>query len=197
MDIYKSLWFYQGIALTNQHQTVITTHKQASKAKAAAKQAAAAQAQANVNGADGDGAQVNLIPNPNPFTTEDYGVALLHNTLQLIDMHAELLLSMPAILELRFEELETLAKRNTLQLRSEVTLFECLANWSLAECQRRKLDATLDNRRMVLGPLCLAPRYLRMTPAEFRSCCDRIELLPPLETSLIRDALEGEYSKCY
>ncbi|EDW18398.1 uncharacterized protein Dmoj_GI12105 [Drosophila mojavensis] len=197
LDIYKALWFYQGIALTTQHQTVMTTHKQASKAKAAAKQAAQAQAQAqgNVNGAEGDGAQMNLIPNPNPFTTEDYGVALLHNTLQLIDMQAEMVLTIPDILELRFEELETLAKRNTLQLRSEVTLFECLANWSLAECQRRKLDATPDNRRMVLGPLCLAPRYLRMTADEFRKCCDRIELLPPLETSLISKALEGQKLK--
>ncbi|KAH8366208.1 hypothetical protein KR093_010154, partial [Drosophila rubida] len=202
LDIYKALWFYQGIALTNQHQTVITTQetaqqqarKQASKAKAAAKQLAAAQAQAH-DGADGDGAQVNLIPNPNPFTTEDYGVALLHNTLQLIDMHAELLLSMPAICDLRFEELETLAKRDTLQLRSELTLFECLANWSLAECGRKNLDATPENRRTVLGPLCLTPRYLRMTPSEFRRCCDRLELLPPLEISLISDALEGKKLK--
>ncbi|EDV41193.2 uncharacterized protein Dana_GF23544 [Drosophila ananassae] len=200
LDIFKALWFYQGIALTNQHQTVITTQetgqqlarKQASKAKAAAK---AKAAQAAENGGEGDGAQVNLIPNPNPFTTEDYGVALLHNTLQLIDMHAELLLSMPEICDLRFEELETLVKRDTLQLRSEVTLFECLATWSLAECSRKQIDATPENRRTVLGPLCLTPRYLRMTPAEFRRCCERIELLPPTEISLISDALEGKKLK--
>ncbi|KAL7732633.1 hypothetical protein ACLKA6_013563 [Drosophila palustris] len=203
LDIFKALWFYQGIALTNQHQTVITTQetaqqlarKQASKAKAAAKQLAQKQENGGGGAGDGDGAQVNLIPNPNPFTTEDYGVALLHNTLQLIDMHAELLLSMPAICDLRFEELETLAKRDTLQLRSEITLFECLANWSLAECARKQLDATPENRRTVLGPLCLTPRYLRMTASEFRRCCDRIELLPPVETSLISDALEGKKLK--
>lgn len=203
LDIFKALWFYQGIALTNQHQTVITTQetaqqlarKQASKAKAAAKQLAAAQAQTQENGAEGDSAQVNLIPNPNPFTTEDYGVALLHNTLQLIDMHAELLLLVPEICDLRFEELETLAKRDTLQLRSEITLFECLANWSLAECARKNLDATPENRRTVLGPLCITPRYLRMSSSEFRRCCDRLELLPPVETSLISDALEGKKLK--
>ncbi|KAH8418236.1 hypothetical protein KR222_006307, partial [Zaprionus bogoriensis] len=206
LDIYKALWFYQGIALTNQHQTVITTQesaqqlarKQASKAKAAAKAQAQAQAHAQEHGAGEQGdssAQVNLIPNPNPFTTEDYGVALLHNTLQLIDMHAELLLTMPGICELRFEELETLVKRNTLQLRSEITLFECLANWSLAECARKNLEGTQENRRSVLGPLCLTPRYLLMSPAEFRRCCERVELLPPLETSLVSDALEGKKLK--
>ncbi|KAH8266045.1 hypothetical protein KR038_001369 [Drosophila bunnanda] len=203
LDIFKALWFYQGIALTNQHQTVITTQetgqqlarKQASKAKAAAK-AKAAQAAASENAADaGDGAQVNLIPNPNPFTTEDYGVALLHNTVQLIDMHAELHLSMPEMSELRFEELETLVKRDTLQLRSEVTLFECLATWSLAECSRKNIDPTPENRRTVLGPLCLTPRYLRMTAEEFRTCCSRIELLPPAEIKLIGDALEGKKLK--
>ncbi|KAH8305217.1 hypothetical protein KR018_003409, partial [Drosophila ironensis] len=203
LDIFKALWFYQGIALTNQHQTVITTQetgqqlarKQASKAKAAAAAKAKAAKEANENGADGDAAQVNLIPNPNPFTTEDYGVALLHNTLQLIDMHAELLLSMPDISDLRFEELETLVKRDTLQLRSEVTLFECLATWSLAECGRKQIEATPENRRTVLGPLCLTPRYLRMSPSEFRRCCDRIELLPSTEISLISDALDGKKLK--
>eukprot|EP00099_Drosophila_melanogaster_P020966 NP_648051.1 axundead, isoform A [Drosophila melanogaster] len=204
LDIFKALWFYQGIALTNQHQTVITTQetgqqlarKKATKAKAAAKQLAAAKAsQSTENGAEGDGAQQNLIPNPNPFTTEDYGVALLHNTLQLIDMHAELQLSMPEISDLRFEELETLVKRDTLQLRSEVTLFECLATWSLAECARKHIDATPENRRTVLGPLCLTPRYLRMTASEFRRCCERLELLPPTEISLITDALDGKKLK--
>ncbi|XP_001352850.4 uncharacterized protein axed isoform X1 [Drosophila pseudoobscura] len=202
LDIFKALWFYQGIALTNQHQTVITTQqsgqqlarKQASKAKAAAKQQAAAKAAlAGENPPEGaDGAQLNLIPNPNPFTTEDYGVALLHNTLQLIDMHAELMLSMPEICDLRFEELETVVKRDTLQLRSEVTLFECLASWSLAECARKNIFGTAENRRTVLGPLCLTPRYLRMSASEFRRCCERIELLPPVEISLISDALEGK-----
>ncbi|EDW50730.1 GM14792 [Drosophila sechellia] len=204
LDIFKALWFYQGIALTNQHQTVITTQetgqqlarKKATKAKAAAKQLAAAKAsQSTENGAEGDGAQQNLIPNPNPFTTEDYGVALLHNTLQLIDMHAELQLSMPEISDLRFEELETLVKRDTLQLRSEVTLFECLATWSLAECARKHIDATPENRRTVLGPLCLTPRYLQMTASEFRRCCERLELLPHTEISLITDALEGKKLK--
>ncbi|KAI8040217.1 hypothetical protein M5D96_006156, partial [Drosophila gunungcola] len=132
LDIFKALWFYQGIALTNQHQTVITTQetgqqlarKKATKAKAAAKQLAAAKA-----------------------------------------------------------------------AQSEVTLFECLATWSLAECARKQIDATPENRRTVLGPLCLTPRYLRMTPSEFRRCCDRLELLPPTEISLISDALDGKKLK--
>lgn len=180
--------------ITTQETGQQLARKQASKAKAAAKQLAAAKAAqaASENPADGDGAQVNLIPNPNPFTTEDYGVALLHNTLQLIDMHATLHLSMPEMSDLRFEELETIVKRDTLQLASEVTLFECLATWSLAECNRKNIEATPENRRTVLGPLCLTPRYLRMTAEEFRSCCARIELLPPTEIRLISDALDGE-----
>ncbi|EDW33704.1 GL13271 [Drosophila persimilis] len=96
------------------------------------------------------------------------------------------------ICELRFEELETVVKRDTLQLRSEVTLFECLASWSLAECARKNIFGTAENRRTVLGPLCLTPRYLRMSASEFRRCCERIELLPPVEISLISDALEGK-----
>lgn len=173
-------------------------NRERAKVKAMAKAKEDAKAEALAQGlephadADCSGTESLLIPNPNPFTTEDYGVALLHNTLQLIDMQAELVLTLPTIKDLRYEELETLVKRNTLQLRSEITLFDCIADWSMAECQRKNLDPTPDNRRMVLGPLCVMPRYLRLNLAEFKRCCERVELLPPREISLIYEILEGE-----
>lgn len=169
--------------------------KAMAKAKEDAK--AAALAQGLEPGADGDCNQSQLIPNPNPFTTEDCGVALLHNTLQLIDMQAELVLTLPQMKELRYEELETLVKRDTLQLRTEMTLFDCIADWSIAECMRKNLDPTPDNRQMVLGPLCVMPRYLRLNLAEFKRCCERVELLPPRETALIYEILDGEWAHSY
>uniref|UniRef100_A0A6P4E038 Uncharacterized protein LOC108037595 n=1 Tax=Drosophila rhopaloa TaxID=1041015 RepID=A0A6P4E038_DRORH len=70
--------------------------------------------------------------------------------------------------------------------------------------RQRRIDSHLEEQLTpekriakfpLLGPLCLTPRYLRMTPSEFRRCCDRLELLPPTEISLITDALEGKKLK--
>lgn len=132
-----------------------------------------------------------VINNMTPFTAEDFGVALLSNSLQLIDMHAELVLTKSQMTELRFEELEMIAKRDALQLSSELELFTCLADWSIVECKRKKLDPSAENRRRVLGPLCYTPRYLLMTASDFRKACDRVELLDPVEISLVTDAIEG------
>ncbi|XP_073840303.1 BTB/POZ domain-containing protein axundead [Musca autumnalis] len=199
IDVFRALWFYQGVTPSNPHQigSVITTQELASKKskRKAHQQAVMNSTSANPNTVPSTNSAQIPAPNPNPFTTEDYGVALLHNALQLIDMHAELILSKPEMSELRFEELEMIAKREALQLSSELTLFTCLADWSIAECNRKKMDATAENRRRVLGPLCLTPRYCLMTSAEFRRACDRVELLNPVETSLVSDAIEGKKLK--
>ncbi|XP_023293311.2 uncharacterized protein LOC111676592 isoform X1 [Lucilia cuprina] len=199
VDVFRSLWFYQGMTSNNQHQlgAVITTQDTAASKKIKRKALqAAANANANTTNSNTNLNSSNIpAPNPNPFTAEDYGVALLNNALQLIDMHAELILTKPEMTELRFEELEMIAKRDALQLSTELTLFTCLADWSVAECKRKKLDATSENRRRVLGPLCLTPRYCLMSASEFRKACDRVELLNPLETSLVSDCIEGKKLK--
>lgn len=199
IDIFRSLWFYQSISVPNQHQlgAVITTQESAANKKVKRK-TPNPQTTANASGgtaAAGAGDNANAAaessPHPNPFTAEEFGMALLNNSLQLIDMHAQLVLTKQQINELRFEELEMIAKREALQLSSELVLFNCLADWSVAECQRKKLDATAENRRRVLGPLCYAPRYLLMNINEFHKACDRVELLDPVEVSLVSDAIEG------
>lgn len=202
IDIFRSLWFYQSISVPNQHQlgAVITTQESAANKKAKRK-TPNPQTTSNASGGTAAGAGDNSnagtesSPHPNPFTAEEFGMALLNNSLQLIDMHAQLVLTKQQINELRFEELEMIAKREALQLSSELVLFNCLADWSVAECQRKKLDATAENRRRVLGPLCYAPRYLLMNINEFRKACDRVELLDPVEVSLVSDAIEGKKLK--
>ncbi|XP_054734332.1 uncharacterized protein LOC129241835 [Anastrepha obliqua] len=202
IDIFRSLWFYQSISVPNQHQlgAVITTQESGANKK---KKRKSTNLQTIVNASGGTAAGAGDSANagtesgthPSPFTAEEFGMALLNNALQLIDMHAQLVLTKEQINELRFEELEMIAKREALQLSFELVLFNCLADWSLAECQRKKLDATAENRRRVLGPLCYAPRYLLMSMSEFRRACDRVELLDPTEILLVNDAIEGKKLK--
>ncbi|EAT41641.1 AAEL006723-PA [Aedes aegypti] len=126
-----------------------------------------------------------------PVTPEEYFAALLNNCLQLIDMHAEDVFAQEAMLALRFEELEMIARRDALQMSSEIVLLDLLANWSREECMRKNLELSDENRRRVLGALCYAPHYLTMTRKEFENVKDRIELLDPAESKLVGDMLNG------
>lgn len=126
-----------------------------------------------------------------PVTPEEYFAALLNNCLQLIDMHAEDVFAQEAMLALRFEELEMIARRDALQMSSEMVLLDLLANWSREECMRKNLELSDENRRRVLGALCYAPHYLTMTRKEFENVKDRIELLDPAESKLVGDMLNG------
>lgn len=179
LDVFRSLWYYNCISppSTRNNNTIITQEKKTKDKKS--KNRKKLQNQENQN-------------NHLPFTPEEYLAALLNNTLQLIDMQAELILTKNEMLQLRFEELEMIVKREALQIQSEIVLFICLANWSIEECKRKKLDLTAENRRRVLGSLCYTPRYLLMSQNDFQRCCDRVELLDPSEIALVNDALNGK-----
>ncbi|XP_055383582.1 BTB/POZ domain-containing protein 2 [Condylostylus longicornis] len=176
LDIFRSLWYYNRAPTANCN--VITTQQQKDPQ------------QQNPDKPP----KTKKLDKPHPFTPEEHLAALLHNCLQLIDMHAELILTKPEICDLRFEELEVIAKRDALQIQSEITLFVCLADWSIEECKRKRLELTAENRRRVLGPLCYTPRYLTMSSRDFRKACDRVELLDNVEITLVLDALDGKRS---
>lgn len=128
-------------------------------------------------------------PQSQPFTPEEYMAALLNNSLQLIDMHAELILTKEQMTDLQFQEFEMIAKRDALQLQSENTLYNCLAEWSLEQTKRKQIDPTDENRRRVLGALIYTPRYLTMTARDFEKGLERVELLDSGEVEMVRDAL--------
>ncbi|XP_037949069.1 uncharacterized protein LOC119680360, partial [Teleopsis dalmanni] len=174
VDVFRALWYYQHLmpASQNQLDSVITSQD-----------ALLAKKQKHKGRTDNQSSTANS--HSNPFTAEEFCAALLSNTLQLIDMQAESVLTEQQMTELRFEELETIVKRDSLQLSSELVLFRCLSDWSIAECRRKKLEPTAENRRRVLGPLCYAPRYLLMSSNEFRRACERVELLDPTEITLV------------
>lgn len=130
---------------------------------------------------------------PAPIVNSDeYLAAILNNCLQMIDMHAEDILKQDAMINLRFEECEMIVKREALQIQSETTLFNLLADWSLKECERKNIEKNEDNRRRTLGGLIYCPRYLTMSSVEFKACRERVELLDTGEIQLIEDFFNGK-----
>ncbi|CAD7003271.1 unnamed protein product [Ceratitis capitata] len=93
IDIFRSLWFYQSISVPNHHQlgAVITTQESSgnkkSKRKTTHPQSSSTVSAVTTAGA-GAGDNANTDPESSPFTAEEFGMALLINSLQLIDMRA-------------------------------------------------------------------------------------------------------------
>uniref|UniRef100_A0A182KD85 BACK domain-containing protein n=1 Tax=Anopheles christyi TaxID=43041 RepID=A0A182KD85_9DIPT len=168
LEVYRALWFYNSIAPP---KVAPKENKRRSRCPRAAKAAAHTTS--------------------GPLKPEEYFAALLTNCLQLIDMQAEEVFAQEAMLALRFPDLEMIVKRHALQLSSETVLLDLLARWSLADCKRKHIDPTAENRRRALGALCYAPRYLTMTRREFEAARERVELLDPAETQLVGDILTG------
>lgn len=125
-------------------------------------------------------------------TSEEYLAAMLNNCLQMIDMNADVVLKQDPMENMRFEELEMIVKREHLQIKSEVTLFNLLAGWSIKECERKNLEKNEENRKRILGGLIYCPRYLTMSSNDFKACRERVELLDHGETQLIEDFLNGK-----
>uniref|UniRef100_A0A182WLS6 BACK domain-containing protein n=1 Tax=Anopheles minimus TaxID=112268 RepID=A0A182WLS6_9DIPT len=166
LEVYQALWFYHLIAPPKEPTKDTKRRSRCPRAK-------------NQNTASG------------PLTPEEYFAALLNNCLQLIDMQAEEVFLLEAMLTLRFPELEMIVKRDALQLSSETLLLDVLARWSLEDCKRKHVDPTAENRRRALGALCYAPRYLTMSRREFDAARERVELLDPAESQLVGDILTG------
>ncbi|XP_058123995.1 uncharacterized protein LOC131281677 [Anopheles ziemanni] len=170
LEVYRALWFYNSVP-----SAAVTPNSGAARRRT---RCCPTRRNREANGAA-----------RGPVTPEEHFAALLANCLQLIDMHAEQVLSQEAMMALRFPELEMIVKRDALQLSSETVLLDLLARWSLEDCKRKNIDPTAENRRRALGALCYAPRYLTMSRREFEGARERIELLDPIESQLVGDIL--------
>ncbi|XP_055533928.1 BTB/POZ domain-containing protein 2 [Wyeomyia smithii] len=164
LEVFRALWYYNSVSVS---ATLSAIQKKKRRGKRKDKPEA-------------------------PLTPEEYFAALLNNCLQMIDMHAEEVFAKETMQALRFEELEMIAKRDALQMSSEIVLLDLLARWSREECLRKNLELSAENRRRVLGALCYTPRYLTMARKEFENAKDRVELLDPIESKLVEDVLNGK-----
>lgn len=127
-------------------------------------------------------------------TADHYVAALQENCLQFIDKHSSLVFPKVEMIDLRYDELNQIISRNTLELKSELILVELLATWSWSQCEKKKLEISDDNRRRCLGALCYSPRFLAMPSKLFPVVCERIELLDDNEKNLVEMLLKGK--KC-
>lgn len=134
---------------------------------------------------------------PSPVTDElcaNLQNELLLRCLDLIDDHAETVLRHESFEKLNEESVAEILSRDTLRVRTEMTVFEAATRWACQECKRRQMELVPENKREVLGKALYHIRYLAMTPDEFQRGPVVSNLLEDSEMKALMTRLKGDWS---
>lgn len=86
---------------------------------------------------------------------------------QILDENADKILESEAICNLDRDMLIDILRRDTLNLTSELTAFNCLQRWSVHQCQRELREIGYETKSDLLGEAKYAVRYLTMDIDQF------------------------------
>ncbi|XP_013877556.1 BTB/POZ domain-containing protein 6-B [Austrofundulus limnaeus] len=100
---------------------------------------------------------------------------------EVIDAQAELALRSEGFCEIDLQTLEIILQRETLNAK-EAVVFEAVVDWAAAECKRRGLAPSAQNRREVLGPALFLVRIPSMSLEEFANGAAQRDILTLEET---------------
>lgn len=110
------------------------------------------------------------LPGDDASVIADVCTNLLLKCLSVIDSNSARVLQQEHFEELSAQEIAQLARRDTLNIKSECTLFVALDRWAAAECRRQGVEPLPTNKRAVLtDDVCFSVRYLLMNDREFVS----------------------------
>ncbi|XP_076333753.1 BTB/POZ domain-containing protein 6-A-like isoform X2 [Tachypleus tridentatus] len=112
----------------------------------------------------------------------------------LIDVYAEFVLSTSDFENLDSKVVMDIVIRDTLQVKSEVTVFRALNRWACQEAKRQKRELTSMNKRATLGNLLYCCRYLVMSMQEFCGGPATSGVLSDEEKNILMAHLNGDAS---
>ena len=101
---------------------------------------------------------------------------------EVIDAQAELALCSEGFCDIDSQTLESILQRETLNAK-EIVVFEAALSWAEAECQRRDLTLSTDNRRKVLGKAMYLIRIPTMALDDFANGAAQSGVLTLNETN--------------
>ncbi|KAG5855598.1 hypothetical protein ANANG_G00050760 [Anguilla anguilla] len=101
---------------------------------------------------------------------------------EVIDAQAELALRSEGFCDIDAQTLESILLRETLNAK-ELVVFEAALSWAEAECQRRELPPSIDNKRKVLGKAVYLIRVPTMALDDFANGAAQSGVLTLTETN--------------
>nr|CAH7725200.1 unnamed protein product [Callosobruchus chinensis] len=106
---------------------------------------------------------------------------LMQRCWEVIDAQAEMAVKSEGFVDIDTSTLESVLARETLNCK-EMTLLEAALNWAAAECSRREVEPTPQNKRDVLGDALYLVRIPTMTLEEFANGAAQMGVLTQQET---------------
>ncbi|KAG5895181.1 hypothetical protein JTB14_007347 [Gonioctena quinquepunctata] len=106
---------------------------------------------------------------------------LMQRCWEVIDAQAEMAVKSEGFIDIDRSTLESVLGRETLNCK-EMNLLEAALNWATAECSRREMEPTPQNKRDVLGNALYLIRIPTMTLEEFANGAAQIGILTQQET---------------
>lgn len=103
---------------------------------------------------------------------------------EVIDAQAELALRSDGFCDIDAQTLDSILRRETLNAK-EMVVFEAALSWAEAECQRRELPPTVDNKRRALGKAIYLIRLPTMALEDFANGAAQSGVLTLHETNAI------------
>lgn len=91
---------------------------------------------------------------------------LLHRCHQVIDEQSDEALSSDSLTNVSIETLKKLVRRSELSPSGELSVFKAMCNWAVAECKRRGIEETAENKRLVVADVLNDVRFPTMTVEE-------------------------------
>lgn len=104
--------------------------------------------------------------------------------LAFVDSNATECFALDDFLGIGLDAMKSFISRDTL-IVTEVVLFKACLNWSVAECERQKLDVTPENQRQVMEPFIHEIRFPVMSIQELEEVIEPSKILKPQEVLLI------------
>ncbi|CAL4069917.1 unnamed protein product, partial [Meganyctiphanes norvegica] len=116
---------------------------------------------------------------------------LINSCLELIDKKTDAILASEHFEELDADTVNMIISRSSLNISSEMRIFDALQAWSTAACKRQQLPLRSDSRRAVLGNLLYIVRYLCLTQDQLFQGPQSSGLLSQDEVNYLRARLSG------
>lgn len=109
----------------------------------------------------------------------------------IVDQFIETIIPTEEFGNLDWDLLEKLFSRSTLNISSELVIFDAINQWACQECKRMRKQLSFANKREVLGSLIYYPRYLTLTLEEYTKGPYQCDLLPGEEKQLFLTLLKS------
>lgn len=107
---------------------------------------------------------------------------LMQRCWEVIDAQAEMALKSEGFTEIDSNTLQSVLARETLNVK-EMVLFDAALSWAAAECVRREIEPTIENKRQVLGSALYLIRIPAMSLEEYANGAAQSGILTLQETT--------------